>query len=91
MKLCLPEKLTLLALRAGPCTREQLKERFGHDHRASHLVGKGLAKMHDEVTFVITTLGREHCPKRRDGLTYQKGRPPKQSMMGASDGEENQA
>lgn len=75
MKLDLQQKRTLLALRAGPLSREQLAERFGKDYKGASLVKLGLARMRDEITFEITPLGREHCPSRRDGISDQRGRP----------------
>ncbi|BEV09333.1 hypothetical protein [Methylophilus sp. DW102] len=75
MKLELQQKKTLLALRAGPLSREQLAERFGRDHKGASLVKLGLARMRDEITFEITALGRENCPSRRIGIYAQKGRP----------------
>lgn len=75
MNLNLQQKKTLLALRAGPLSREQLLERFGKDYKGASLVRLGLARMRDEITYVITPLGRENCPLRRAGLYAQKGRP----------------
>lgn len=63
--------LVLLALRAGPCSREVLMARLGYgtERAIGELIRDGLAAgngSHKDVEYHITETGKAVCPLRRD-------------------------